>query len=50
MFGIAVQRHQQRFIDAVGIQSELFHRFITEIGFGTVVMIGMKSKGDFLFL
>lgn len=50
MFGVAVQRHQQRFVNPIGIQPQLSHRFVAEVGFVAVVVIRMKGEGDLLFL
>lgn len=50
VFGVAVQRHQQRFVNPIGIQPQLSHRLVAEVGFIAVVVIRMKGKGDLLFL
>ncbi|GAB7209543.1 hypothetical protein OS31_10480 [Dickeya oryzae] len=47
LFGIAVERHQQGFVNLLFIQPEFAGGFFTKIGFISIVMVAMKRKGDF---
>jgi hypothetical protein len=49
VFGVAVQRHQQGFVNPIGIQPQLSHRLVAEISFVAVVVIRMEGEGDLLF-
>jgi len=49
MFRVAVKRDQQRFIDLPRVQVKFARRLVPKTGFLSVMLIGMKGKGDLLF-
>ena len=49
MLHIAIYGDQQGLVYLVGIEAELAHHFITEVGLIGIVIVTVDLKGDFVF-
>ena len=49
MLHIAVHGDQQGLVNLVGIEAELAHHFISEVGLIRIVIVTVDLKGNFVF-